>query len=129
MVRLAAKIFGVAFILIGILGFIPAFTPDDHLLGIFHVNAAHNIIHLASGLVALIAGFVSYRASKLYFQVFGVVYALVAVLGVFAGDNDILGVVAHNIADLFLHIAIAAVALYLGFGTPRGDDARTTTAE
>jgi hypothetical protein len=115
MARLAAKVFGAVFILIGILGFVPAFTPDHHLLGIFHVNAVHNIIHLASGAAALVAGFASYKASKMYFQVFGVVYALVAVLGIFAGDKDILGLVAHNTADLFLHIAIAGAALYLGF--------------
>ncbi len=118
MVRLAAKIFGVAFILAGILGFIPAFTPDGHLIGIFHVNAVHNIIHLASGIVALGAGFASFKAARLYFQVFGVVYALVAVLGFVYGDSAILGLVASNVGDTFLHIGIAVVALYLGFAAP-----------
>jgi hypothetical protein len=54
MVRTAAKLFGAVLVLVGILGFVPGITTDDgHLLGIFHVNAIHNIIHLASGAVAL----------------------------------------------------------------------------
>ena len=114
MVRTAAKVLGAIFVVIGVLGFVPAFTPDGNLLGIFHVNEIHNIIHIASGLVALAAGFSSYAHSRLYFQVFGVVYALVAVLGL----------VASNLADTLLHIAIAAAALYLGFGTPKEDAAR-----
>lgn len=117
-----AKAFGAVLLLIGILGFIPAFTPDEHLLAIFHVNAFHNMIHVLSGVAALAAGFSGYKASKLYFQVFGVIYAIVAVLGVFYGDNPILGLIAHNMADLVLHIVIAGSALVLGFGNVVRDD-------
>ncbi len=122
MVQTAAKGFGVVFLLVGILGFIPAATPDGHLLGIFHVNGAHNIIHLASGVAALVAGAMSAQAARLYFQVFGVVYGLVTVLGLFYGDKDLLGFIAHNKADIALHFVITAAALYLGFMTkPNGD--------
>ena len=51
-----------------------------------------------------------------FFKIFGVVYGLVAVLGFFAGDQPLLGIIAHNMADMWLHVAIAAVSLYLGFG-------------
>lgn len=47
MVKTAAILFGVVFLFIGILGFVPAATPaNGMLLGIFHVNTAHNIVHL-----------------------------------------------------------------------------------
>src|SRR5438132_3618228 len=47
MIKTAALLFGIVFLLIGILGFVPAVTPDNGmLLGIFHVNTAHNIVHL-----------------------------------------------------------------------------------
>lgn len=111
-----SKLFGAVLLVVGILGFVPALTPDGHLLGIFHVNVFHNLVHVLSGAAALAAGFTGYKYSKLYFQVFGVVYALVAVLGVFYGNDPILGLIAHNYADLYLHIAIAATALALGFG-------------
>jgi hypothetical protein len=124
MVRLAAKVFGVVFLLVGVLGFVPALTPDGNLLGIFHVNAVHNIVHLASGVVALAAGLSSFKASRLYFQVFGVVYGLVTVLGFVYGNNDILGLVASNLGDTLLHVVITAASLYLGFGVPAVDEAR-----
>lgn len=121
-----SKAFGAVLLVVGLLGFVPALTPDGLLLGIFHVNALHNVIHILSGVAALAAGFSGYRYSKLYFQVFGVVYALVAVLGVFYGNDPILGLIAHNYADLFLHIAIAATALTLGFGNVVKDDHAAT---
>ncbi|GAC1603359.1 MAG: DUF4383 domain-containing protein [Candidatus Saccharimonadales bacterium] len=121
MVRTAAKVLGFVFVLIGILGFFPALAPNGELLGIFHINALHNIIHLASGLVALAAGYSSYKASRTYFQVFGIVYGLVALLGFVYGDNDIVGLVANNVADTFLHVAITAAALYFGFGAARDE--------
>jgi predicted Kef-type K+ transport protein len=53
------------------------------LLGLFAVNGMHNLIHLATGIVALIVGFASDSASKIFFQIFGVIYALAALyLGV-----------------------------------------------
>jgi hypothetical protein len=112
-----AKVFGVVLLAVGVLGFVPGITSDNYLLGIFHVNALHNIIHIASGVVALAAAFSSASASRMYFQVFGVVYALVTVLGFVYGDKDILGVVASNTADTLLHVVIAGSALFLGFGT------------
>lgn len=119
-VQKAAIVFGAAFVLVGILGFIPAFTPNGNLLGVFEVNGVHNMIHLLSGIVALAVSR-SYKNSRLYFQVFGIIYALVTILGLFYGDNDLLGIVAHNVADIFLHLIITAAALYFGFGMPRED--------
>ena len=109
--------FGVVLLLVGILGFIPGITNDNQmLLGVFHVNTAHNIIHLLSGVIALWAGMTSASYAKLYFQIFGVVYALVAILGFVTGDNNVLGFIANNMADTWLHVVIAIVALFFGFG-------------
>jgi len=51
----------------------------------------------------------------MFFQVFGIVYAAVAALGFFYGDALLLGVVSNNVADTWLHVVIAVIALYLGF--------------
>lgn len=117
MLSSAAKAFGAVFLVLGVLGFVPGFTPDGHLLGIFDVDTFHNIIHLSSGVVALFAGFKSEAASRLYFQAFGIVYGLVAILGFVYMDREILGLVANNMADNLLHVAIAGSALTLGFGS------------
>ena len=116
MLKTLAKVFGWIFLLIGVLGFIPGVTNDQGLLlNIFHVNALHNIVHLLSGAVALYAASVGTKAAKTYFQVFGVVYLLVTVLGFYYGSKDILGLIANNTADNFLHVVIAVIALYAGF--------------
>ncbi len=127
MLQKASMAFGVVFILIGVLGFVPALTPDGNLLGLFKVDAVHNVIHLASGLAALLAAS-SAKFSRLYFQVFGVVYAIVAVGGFlpplqFGEEMKLLGLTTMNLADNLLHVAIAAAALYLGFAFT--DDSRT----
>jgi hypothetical protein len=115
MLKKAAITFGIVLLVVGILGFVPGATRDGMLLGLFHVNTAHNAVHLLSGAVALWAGFTTTANARLFFRVFGVVYALVAVLGFFTGDGMILGIISNNAADTWLHVAIAAVALYLGF--------------
>jgi Domain of unknown function (DUF4383) len=115
MQKVAAIIFGAAFLLAGLLGFVPAIAPNGMLLGILHVNAAHNIVHLITGAVALLAAFKGPRMSQLFFQVFGIIYGLVAILGFLAGDRMVLGMIANNLADAWFHLIVALVSLYLGF--------------
>lgn len=119
MLKTAAIIFGIFFLVAGIGGFVPALAPQhgdgSMLFGIFMVGPVHNLVHLASGAAALACAFMGAGAARKYFQIFGIVYALVAVIGFFYGNTPIMGIMEHNVADIGLHIAIAAVALYLGF--------------
>ena len=118
MLKTLAFVFGVVLVVIGLLGFVPAASPNGLLLNIFHVNTAHNVVHLVTGLAALLAGWggISQFTPKLFFQVFGVIYLLVALLGFWYGNAPIFNVLANNLADSFLHLGIAAVSLFLGFG-------------
>lgn len=114
MVRALAILFGIIFIFVGVCGFLPAFYINDLLFGFFMVNFVHNVIHLGSGVLAIMAA-TSYYYSRLYFQVLGVVYGIVAILGfVFEGNLSFL-MLRFNIADNILHLVIAIVALYIGF--------------
>lgn len=119
MLKKAALVFGVVLVAVGLLGFVPALTPENsegvrRLLGIFEVNAMHNVIHLLSGIAALVLSKTEANAS-LYFKVFGVVYALVTVLGFLQGDT-VLNLIPINLANNLLHLLIAGSSLYLGFG-------------
>jgi Domain of unknown function (DUF4383) len=128
MVRTAAILFGIVFLVVGVLGFVPACTTDMNgmpmLLGIFHVNTAHNIVHLASGAVFLLCGMAGAGASRTFFRIFGIVYAIVAILGFMNGDKPLLGLISSNMADTWLHVGLAAVMLIIGFG-PGGRDTST----
>jgi sugar phosphate permease len=109
-VRPYALLFGVVLTLVGILGFVGALAPDGRLLGIFAIDSAHNIVHIASGLVGLLAYVGGARTSRLYAGVFGAVYALVTVIG-FVQMTSVLGLITINTADNVLHAAIALVSL------------------
>jgi Domain of unknown function (DUF4383) len=124
MIKRAALIFGWVFLLVGIMGFIPALRTgvggsDGYLLGIFAVDSLHNWVHTLTGAAALAVGYRSEAASQLYFKIFGIVYALVALLGFVYGNSPLLGIMAHNMIDAVFHLLIAAVALYLGFVAPQ----------
>ena len=121
MVKTAAILFGIVFLAVGILGFVPGITTDVNgmpmLLGIFHVNPAHDFVHIASGVVFLLCGMAGPGPSRTFFKIFGVVYALVAVMGFVVGNGMIFGLISNNTADTWLHVVLAVVMLYLGFGT------------
>jgi hypothetical protein len=123
MVRAAAILLGLVFLLIGIVGFVPAITPaNGMLLRIFHVNTAHNMVHLASGIVFLLCGMAGAGPSQAFFKTFGIIYGVVALLGFFYGDSALLGIVANNTADTWLYVVLAVVMLFFGFA-PSGSKA------
>ncbi|MBY6037643.1 DUF4383 domain-containing protein [Fictibacillus nanhaiensis] len=112
------KVLGIIFIILGIVGFI---LP---LESIFHLTPVHNIVHLASGFVALLMSGTEAKA-VLYLKVFGFVYLLVAILGLFTHEFiGIMFLVATNI----LHFIIAFGSLYVGFTSPASKSANKTVS-
>ena len=116
MVKPAAVIFfGIVFLLIGILGFVPGVAPDEMLFKIFHVNAAHNVVHIVSGIIFLLAAAADAGAARTWFQIFGISYAIVVIWGFAVGTGNTLWVVSNNPADTWLHLVLAVMMLFLGF--------------
>ena len=110
LVRPLGVILGLALLAAGAAGFFMKPMP------ILSVNMLHNVVHLASGALALIAVAASYGASRLYLLVFGLIYAAVAAAG-FAKIDQVVTLLQLNPPDNFLHAAIAAVCLIVGFGS------------
>lgn len=117
-----ALVFGVVYLLVGILGFILAPDEGDKLFGIFQVNLLHNIIHLAVGALFL-AGSSNHVRAKQVNLLIGVVYGLVAILGL--ANILVTDLLDANAADDFLHLASSVLALY--FGTAGAEGARPAT--
>jgi len=116
-VRAFVYIIGIIFLIIGIAGFVPNLIVGEHLATVFHVNTWLNTLHVASGVLAFIAGFSSRSVVRLYYQIFGVLYAVLAVLGFIYGERDILGFLASNGPDTWFHVIIAIACLILGYGS------------
>lgn len=109
MAKTIMYIAGVVFIVLGLLGFV-----NDPVLGIFDVDALHNIIHLVSGILALVFASQGESQARMFALVLGIVYALVTILGFLTGDGKILGLVSVNGADNYLHLVLAIVFLVVG---------------
>lgn len=117
MARSFAIVFGAVYLLVGILGLI---LPSP-LLGIFGVNLLHDIVHLAVGglwLAAAFSGVLGADSPRTASQLIGIVYLLVAILG-FALPDLMYRLLVIDLADNFLHLGTAALALYIGFLAPR----------
>ena len=124
MAKTFGMLFGIVFLTVGILGFVPGVTTTGAdgmpmLLGIFMVNTAHSFVHIASGVVFLLASMSGAGAARLWFQIFGLVYAVVAVLGFMTPNGVLLGLISNNPADTWLHVVLAVAMLAIGFGTPK----------
>ncbi|RZT21915.1 MULTISPECIES: DUF4383 domain-containing protein [Fictibacillus] len=99
------KVLGIVFLILGVIGFV---FPME---GLFHLTPIHNVIHIVSGIVALVMSS-SEAKSILYAKIFGGVYLLVAILGLFTHEfAGIMFMIATNI----LHFAIAFSSIYVGF--------------
>jgi hypothetical protein len=124
--RMFARIFGIVFLVVGIGGFIPGITtPHDHPglaleaasgleLGLFPVNALHNIVHIAFGVWGLLAAR-SLGGARTYARTVAIAYALLTILGLIPATNTTFGLVPIYGHDIWLHALLAAIAAYFGF--------------
>jgi hypothetical protein len=117
MVATFARVFGIVFVAVGILGFVPTLTPEGNLLGLFPVNAAHNVAHILLGIWGLSSAGSATKAVG-YMKAIAVIYALLAILGLIPATNTLFGLMPLHGADVVLHAVLAVVAAYLGFGPP-----------
>ncbi len=132
-------IYGLAFTLVGVLGFVPGITqPHDNpnvaldaglgtLFGLFPVNYLHNVIHLVFGLWALSLArqTVSDSARRGYAKTVAVVYLVLALMGIFPFLNTTFGLVPIYGHDIWLHAILGLGAAYFGFAYGRSRDTVT----
>ena len=123
MVQQVARIFGVVFLLVGILGFVasgmsmesdPMLAP--RLLGLFPVNALHNTVHLLFGVWGLAASRTAAGAVS-YAKIAGGLYLLLAVLGFVIPTT--FGLIPIGGHDIWLHAVLGLVLVAVGFMAPK----------
>jgi arginine exporter protein ArgO len=134
----AALAVGGVFLAVGILGFIPGITTDydtmtfatenseAELLGIFQVNALHNIVHILFG-IAGIAAARYFDTSRLLLIGGGLIYAVLWLYGVIIDLNAGANFVSLNTADNWLHFVLALGMLALGLSLGRNVEAVGTS--
>lgn len=128
--RYFALIAGIAYVLVGILGFIPnlvvpsAVPPDlavtaqyGYLLGFFPINVLHNIVHLTVGILG-IASYPNYKNARLFARGLTIFYGLLAISGLTPVLRTTFGLIPIYSNDIWLHALTALIAGIVGFGTP-----------
>ena len=124
-VQKAARLVGIVFLLVGVLGFIPGITSnydtlqfashhsEAKLLGLFQVSILHNIVHLLFG-VAGLALARSIRGAKGYLIGGGVIYLVLWVYGLVTDKTSEANFVPLNTADDWLHLVLGLGMVALG---------------
>jgi hypothetical protein len=131
MVRKFALIFGIIYLVVGVLGFVPGIVQPAHdqhnlaveanhgyLMGLFPINLLHNFVHLLVGILGLI-GSRSVQGAVRYARGLAIFYGLLAIMGLFPATNTMFGLVPIHGNDVWLHAGSALVAAYFGFRTPK----------
>lgn len=124
-----AMLFGGAFLLVGVAGFIPGITQDydeltnfggegAELLGIFGINIIENIVHLAFGLVGL-AMARTHLGARTFLIGGGVVYLVIWLYGILIDLDSDANFIGVNDAGNWLHLALGVALVVLGLLTAR----------
>src|SRR5262252_8174653 len=109
MAKTYASVVGGVLLLLGVAGFL---TKD--LLGMIHFVPAHNIFHIASGVVGVYSGVRGGNKLSIAFaRVFGLVYTVVAILGFMRIGQ--LSLLELNTTYNMLHLAVGLLGLAAGF--------------
>lgn len=133
--QIAALVFGIIFLAIGVLGFIPGittnyeallfagYTSEATLLGLFQVSILHNAVHMLLGFAGLWMARTN-SSARTYLLGVGVLYALLFVYGLIVPLNGAGNFVPFNWADNWLHLflAVAMIVLGLVLGKERSGD-------
>ena len=133
-VRTFAMVMGVAFLLVGAMGFVPQLlwhpagaheghavqinAFEGYLLGLFHVNVLHSLVHVLFGVMGVVMSR-SFDSARLYARIVAVGYGLLTVMGLIPALDTVFGLIPIHGHDAWLHAAIALVSAYFGFAGAR----------
>ncbi|HEX6682551.1 MAG TPA: DUF4383 domain-containing protein [Candidatus Limnocylindrales bacterium] len=121
--RTAATVVGAAFLIVGVLGFIPGITTGyggmtfaghestAELLGIFQVSVLHNIVHILFGLFGLL---LARSAARAYLVGGGIIYLVLWLYGLLIDKESSANFVPMNTADNWLHLVLGVAMIALG---------------
>ncbi|HWU24491.1 MAG TPA: DUF4383 domain-containing protein [Candidatus Paceibacterota bacterium] len=115
MAKTLALVFGIVFVLIGLLGFVS--NPLVGANGLFMTNGLHDIVHILFGIILIWASRGGQASSVSWLKILGVVYLVLAVLGFLLAPSgpSLLGLVTVNMADHWLHVVLGVVLLAAAF--------------
>jgi hypothetical protein len=84
MIRTVVNVLGAVMLVVGLIGFV-----NHDFMGM-HLNPMHNLIHLVTGIGSLYFGIKGTdRGLRIWCRTFGLVYALLGLVGIFMGPGTV----------------------------------------
>jgi hypothetical protein len=139
-----ALVFGVVYTVVGLLGFVPGVlqpppadarplavaTAYGYLLGLFPVNVLHDVVHIAVGVLGVLAAN-RFDSARLYSRAVAIVFGVLTVMGLVPGLDTTLGLIPLFGADVALHALTTVASAYFGWvrdESPRVEMAQASAA-
>ena len=121
LLRTAARVVGIVFVIVGIAGFIPGITenaPGDFmgenspgsLLHVFQTGILHNLVHLLFGVVGIVMSR-TWSGSRTFLLGGGVIYLVLWLVGMFSAMDWL----PADVTDHWLHFGLGLGMVALGF--------------
>ena len=138
-VQVVALLAAAAFLLVGILGFVPGITTnyselsfaghtsEARLLGLFQISVLHNLVHALFGVAGLAAARTPGGARGFLLGA-GAIYLVLTVYGTLVAHDSPANFVPVNVADNALHLGLGLGMLAAGLILGRSTARSTTTA-
>jgi hypothetical protein len=116
--RLAACLLGAALLFAAATDYIPAFIDSEgRVFGLFHLDIYKDALHLASATWAFAAALISRSAAIFFLRVFGILYFLDGVMGVFTGSGYLdLSIFIEGVRSTSTFVKVASSVPHLGLG-------------
>lgn len=129
MAKTFALLFGIVFIVLGVLGFFPNPIVGDSIGALFMADTAHNLVHLVIGLIMAVIALSAPEKSRGTLIFFGVIYIILAVVGFInfgssGGEGSLWGI-DMNSADSWLHVVLGVLLLIIGMASKKPEAATT----
>ena len=117
--KTAAIIIGLAFLAVGLLGFVSNPIVGASHDAIFHTDKIHNIVHIVSGALFILIALAAPASAAAFLKIFGIVYLGLGIYGMAtmgtAETQKLLGFLHVNRADNYLHIGLGIIIFLAGF--------------
>lgn len=128
--RITAIGLGIALLFAAATNYVPAFKDaEGRVFGLFYLDIYKDALHVASGAWALVATFISRHAAMQFLKIFGVLYFVDGLVGVWTGSSYLdlsLFIEGVRTTPLLIkvlssipHLALGGIAILAGFWPAR----------
>lgn len=116
--RCASVVLAAALLFAAATDYIPPFLDaEGRVFGIFHLDVYKDALHVASGLWALAAAIISRNAALQFLRIFGTLYFLDGVMGVFTGSGFLdLSIVIEGVRNVPVSLKVLSSLPHLALG-------------